>query len=71
MLALQRLDAVSAVPPVLPIDVLKSPAEGIMFGNVRVEERSSRFGQAQKKGGGSLRRPPPGRVLIGRRMTRT
>lgn len=37
---LARLDAVSAVPKVFPIDVLKSPAEGMMFGNVRVEERS-------------------------------
>lgn len=34
-----RLDAVSAVPPVFPIDVLKGPAEGMMFGNVKVEER--------------------------------
>lgn len=34
-----RLDEVSAVPPVFPIDVLKSPAEGMMFGNVKVEER--------------------------------
>jgi len=36
---LARLDAVSAVPPVFPIDVLKSPAEGMMFGNVTVAER--------------------------------
>jgi aryl-alcohol dehydrogenase-like predicted oxidoreductase len=36
---LARLDAVSAVPPVFPIDVLKSPAEGMMFGNVKVQER--------------------------------
>ena len=36
---LARLDEVSAVPPVFPIDVLKSPAEGMMFGNVKVEER--------------------------------
>lgn len=35
-----RLDEVSAVPPVFPIDVLKSPAEGMMFGNVKVEERT-------------------------------
>lgn len=34
-----RLDEVSAVPPVFPIDVLKSPAEGMMFGEVSVEER--------------------------------
>lgn len=34
-----RLDEVSAVPRVFPIDVLKSPAEGMMFGNVKVEER--------------------------------
>jgi aryl-alcohol dehydrogenase-like predicted oxidoreductase len=36
---LARLEDISAVPPVFPIDVLKSPAEGMMFGNVRVEER--------------------------------
>ncbi|MGA2397048.1 MAG: aldo/keto reductase [Steroidobacteraceae bacterium] len=36
---LARLDAVSAVPRVFPMDVLKSPAEGMMFGNVRVRER--------------------------------
>ncbi|MDG2004007.1 MAG: aldo/keto reductase [Novosphingobium sp.] len=34
-----KLDAVSAVPPVFPIDVLKSPAEGMMMGGVKVEER--------------------------------
>lgn len=34
-----RLDEISAVPPVFPMDVLKSPAEGMMFGNVKVEER--------------------------------
>ncbi len=34
-----RLDEISAVPPVFPIDVLKSPAEGMMFGEVSVEER--------------------------------
>ena len=34
-----RLDEVSAVPPVFPIDVLKSPAELMMFGFVSVEER--------------------------------
>lgn len=36
---LARLDAVSAVPPVFPMDVLRGPAEGMMFGGVRVEER--------------------------------
>ena len=36
---LARLDSASAVPPVFPIDVLKSPAEGMMFGNVKVQER--------------------------------
>jgi aryl-alcohol dehydrogenase-like predicted oxidoreductase len=36
---LARLDAVSAVPKVFPIDVLKGPAEGMMFGNVKVQER--------------------------------
>jgi aryl-alcohol dehydrogenase-like predicted oxidoreductase len=36
---LARLDAVSAVAPVFPMDVLKGPAEGMMFGNVRVQER--------------------------------
>ena len=36
---LAQLDAVSAVPPVFPLDVLKSPAEGMMFGNVKVQER--------------------------------
>ncbi|MGB8365571.1 MAG: aldo/keto reductase [Rhizomicrobium sp.] len=36
---LARLDAVSAVPKVFPMDVLKSPAEGMMFGNVKVQER--------------------------------
>ena len=36
---LARLDAVSAVPRVFPMDVLKSPAEGMMFGNVRVRHR--------------------------------
>jgi aryl-alcohol dehydrogenase-like predicted oxidoreductase len=35
-----RLDAISAVPKVFPLDVLKSPAEGMMFGNVKVEERA-------------------------------
>jgi aryl-alcohol dehydrogenase-like predicted oxidoreductase len=36
---LQRLDQVSGVPKVFPMDILKSPAEGMMFGNVRVQER--------------------------------
>jgi len=36
---LARLDAVSAVPPVFPIDVLKGPSEPMMFGNVKVQER--------------------------------
>lgn len=36
---LARLDAISAVPPVFPIDVLKGPAESMMFGGVRVQER--------------------------------
>jgi hypothetical protein len=27
------------VPPVFPLDTLKGPAEGMMFGNVRVQER--------------------------------
>ena len=36
---LARLEAVSAVPAVFPLDVLKGPAEGMMFGNVRVQER--------------------------------
>lgn len=34
-----RLDEVSAVPPVFPMSVLKSPAEAMMFGNVKVEQR--------------------------------
>ncbi|MCX7863640.1 MAG: aldo/keto reductase [Novosphingobium sp.] len=34
-----RLDAVSAVEPVFPIDVLKGPAESMMMGGVKVEER--------------------------------
>jgi len=34
-----RLDEVSAVPKVFPMDVLKSPAESMMFGGVKVEER--------------------------------
>jgi aryl-alcohol dehydrogenase-like predicted oxidoreductase len=36
---LARLDAISAVEPVFPIDVLKGPAEGMMFGGVKVQER--------------------------------
>jgi aryl-alcohol dehydrogenase-like predicted oxidoreductase len=36
---LARLDAVSAVPKVFPMDVLTGPAEGMMFGNVTVEKR--------------------------------
>jgi aryl-alcohol dehydrogenase-like predicted oxidoreductase len=36
---LARLDAVSAVKPVFPIDVLKGPAERMMFGNVKVQQR--------------------------------
>ena len=36
---LARLDAVSAVPKVFPLDTLKGPAEGMMFGNVKVQER--------------------------------
>lgn len=36
---LARLDAVSAVPKVFPMDVLTGPAEGMMFGGVTVERR--------------------------------
>ncbi|HUD28600.1 MAG TPA: aldo/keto reductase [Novosphingobium sp.] len=36
---LARLDAVSAVPKVFPMDVLTGPAEGMMFGGVSVEKR--------------------------------
>ncbi len=36
---LARLDAVSRVPKVFPMDILKSPAEAMMFGNVKVRER--------------------------------
>ena len=36
---LARLDAVSQVPKVFPMDVLKSPAERMMFGNVKIRER--------------------------------
>ena len=34
-----RLNEVSAVPPVFPMDVLKGPAESMMFGGVRVQGR--------------------------------
>jgi aryl-alcohol dehydrogenase-like predicted oxidoreductase len=34
-----RLNAVSDVPRVFPMDILKSPAEGMMFGNVKVGPR--------------------------------
>jgi hypothetical protein len=34
-----RLNAVSEVPRVFPMDILKSPAEGMMFGNVKVQQR--------------------------------
>jgi len=34
-----RLDEVSAVPPVFPIDVVRGPAEAMMFGGVSVERR--------------------------------
>lgn len=37
---LARLNEVSAVPPVFPLDVLQGPAESMMFGNVRVEKRT-------------------------------
>ena len=36
---LSRLNEISAVPPVFPIDMLKGPAESMMFGGVRVQER--------------------------------
>ena len=36
---LARLDAVSSVPKVFPMDILTSPAEGMMFGNVKVQRR--------------------------------
>ena len=39
MRSVMRKDAVSGVEPVFPMDVLKGPAESMMFGNVRVEER--------------------------------
>lgn len=34
-----RLDALTAVPKVFPMDVLKGPAEAMMFGGVKVEPR--------------------------------
>ena len=34
-----RLDTVSRVPKVFPMDILTSPAEGMMFGNVKVQHR--------------------------------
>jgi aryl-alcohol dehydrogenase-like predicted oxidoreductase len=34
-----RLEAVSQVPRVFPLTILKSPAEAMMFGNVKVRER--------------------------------
>ncbi len=37
---LARLDQVSGVAPVFPMDILKGPAEGMMFGQVKVQERS-------------------------------
>lgn len=37
---LTRLDAVSAVPKVFPMDVLTGPAEAMMLGGVRVERRA-------------------------------
>ncbi|PEQ14706.1 aldo/keto reductase [Novosphingobium sp. PC22D] len=37
---LARLDKVSAVPKVFPMDVLTGPAEGMMFGGVTVETRN-------------------------------
>jgi aryl-alcohol dehydrogenase-like predicted oxidoreductase len=36
---LARLDTVSAVPPVFPLDTLQGPAEAMMFGNVKVAKR--------------------------------
>jgi Leu/Phe-tRNA-protein transferase len=36
---LARLGAVSEVPKVFPMDILTSPAEGMMFGNVKVQQR--------------------------------
>lgn len=36
---LSRLDVASRVPKVFPMDILASPAEGMMFGNVKVQRR--------------------------------
>lgn len=36
---LERLDAVSSVPKVFPMDVLQGPAENMVFGGVQVEKR--------------------------------
>ena len=36
---LARLNAVSEVPRVFPLDILESPAQGMMFGNVKVRQR--------------------------------
>jgi aryl-alcohol dehydrogenase-like predicted oxidoreductase len=36
---LKRLDEVSAVPKVFPLDVLQGPAEAMMFGGVKVQKR--------------------------------
>jgi aryl-alcohol dehydrogenase-like predicted oxidoreductase len=36
---LARLNAASDIPKVFPMDILKSPAEGMMFGNVKVQLR--------------------------------
>ena len=36
---LSRLDVASSVPKVFPMDILASPAEGMMFGNVKVQRR--------------------------------
>jgi len=36
---LARLETVSGVPKVFPMDILTSPAEGMMFGNVKVQHR--------------------------------
>jgi aryl-alcohol dehydrogenase-like predicted oxidoreductase len=37
---LAQLNSVTDVPQVFPMDILKSPAEGMMFGNVKVQQRS-------------------------------
>jgi aryl-alcohol dehydrogenase-like predicted oxidoreductase len=36
---LSRLDAASSVPKVFPMDILASPSEGMVFGNVKVQRR--------------------------------